>query len=438
MCGIVGVAGKINSQEREIFKDLLMICQLRGKDATGAICVNEQNEVSIAKAVGTPDNLLDTSSYNRNIDKYTSKVLVGHCRAKTLGSNTKNNAHPFQHGSITGVHNGTLRGNWRGLGDARGFEVDSDFLYHIINENGVEDTIPRLQGAYCLVWWDAETARLNFLRNDERPLWMCWSEDKQTMFWASEAWMLSAVSRRIKIAKFEDGASFRSLAEDELWSFEVDKKLPTNFKASIPKRLEGNKSVVPFTATNHGYRGHGTSTNSSPQTTGGSGVTSPFVSRTEDDITDVFPDKVLLPVPKTTTPQNTTSTNTASSQATNSSQNVSDFRTGRTPGLNSSRRILSLVPPTTQTSQSTNKNENSSSSHDSCEKRGHKFKTGVSFRTVAGLRYITDNRTGSEYDEHVFRVNTNGKCSWCKKDVPMADVSAFINPYRVLCNDCND
>ena len=429
MCGIVGVAGKISHLEREAFKDLLLICQLRGRDATGAFSVTEANEVSIAKTLGTPDNLLDTSNYNRNIDKFQSKVLVGHCRAKTLGANTRNNAHPFQHGSITGVHNGTLQ-NWRSIGDAKGFEVDSDFLYHEISENGVEDVIPRVKGAYALVWWDAETTTLNFLRNDERPLWMAWSESKDCMFWASEAWMLSAVSRKIKIAKFEDGTSFRSLAEDEWWSFEVNKGVGSPFKASAPKKLEGNKSVVPFT-TNHGYHGCN-------QVKGGSGVTSPFLEKLDDEIPTFGHPRLLLPAPRTTTPPGTTNTGTSRRQGSNSSAKSSDSSTAPTHGLNSSRRILSLVPPSSSPSPLINKRKNSKSQDDSCVGKGRTFKEGVSFRTISGVHYITDNKTKTEYNEHVWRVNTDGKCSWCKKDITMVETSTFVTPHKVMCKDCNE
>jgi len=51
-------------------------------------------------------------------------------------------------------------------------------------------------GAWALVWWDKGEETLNFLRNKERPLWIAFTKSNDTLFWASELWMLEGVLRR--------------------------------------------------------------------------------------------------------------------------------------------------------------------------------------------------------------------------------------------------
>lgn len=42
MCGIVGIAGKITHQAKNVvFKDFLDVCQVRGRDSTGVIKVRD-------------------------------------------------------------------------------------------------------------------------------------------------------------------------------------------------------------------------------------------------------------------------------------------------------------------------------------------------------------------------------------------------------------
>lgn len=407
---------------------------MRGLDATGAFSVGKDNTVERARALGTPELLMDTRQFNNKVDRFNTKVLVGHCRAKTMGQNTVQNAHPFQHGAITGVHNGTLR-NWRAFESNHGFDVDSSWLYNEIAENGIEDVIPRVDGAWCLNWWDSEENSLNFLRNDERPLSFCWSEDKETMFWASEAWMLGAVSRKIKVSTFDDGTYTRSLAVDEFWSFKVNEGKDM-FVAKPVKKIEGGKSA-PF---RYAPGKTGGSNNVVDFRKGGSGVTSPFLPKSptaggalDDSVEDIGRPPLVT---KDGTPLVRTNTAITSAGGSSCSSSVSASSTGQKHGASSSRKTLSLPAPNSQTSHTTSKSESCVSSDGSSRKK--EFNRRVSFRTISGLTYITDNKTGTEYVEHVARVNTdNFTCCWHKKPVEMAEVSAFITPHKIICTDCN-
>lgn len=194
MCGLVGVAGKINKKEEDVFNQLLVVDSLRGTDSTGVAAINSQFEVKIAKQVGNPYDLFDTKSYDKVLLGF-NRVLIGHNRWSTMGASNRSNAHPFQYDHITGAHNGTLKNKYALL-EGNSFAVDSQALYNHIAKEGLKSAITKAQGAWALTWWDANEKTINFLRNQERPLWMIKSEDGKTLFWASELWMLEGVLSR--------------------------------------------------------------------------------------------------------------------------------------------------------------------------------------------------------------------------------------------------
>ena len=72
-----------------------------------------------------------------------------------------------------------------------------------MNNNGVEDTIAKLNGAFALTWYDRENETMNMIRNTERTLYTVMSKDRKTMFWASEDWMLIVALRRAGIEHTE-------------------------------------------------------------------------------------------------------------------------------------------------------------------------------------------------------------------------------------------
>lgn len=197
MCGIVGVAGAVTFKEEGIFKQLLVIDSLRGEDSTGVASVSRMRDVNVVKSVGDPFQLFETRGFT-DIMKTNNNVLIGHNRYATVGRISRKTAHPFEFSKVVGVHNGTLKNKYS-LHKGSDFDVDSEALYHHINEKGLEDAIDVAEGAYALVWYNKEKDTLNFLRNKERPLFTVLTEDKRCLYWASEAWMLEVALARENI-----------------------------------------------------------------------------------------------------------------------------------------------------------------------------------------------------------------------------------------------
>ncbi len=199
MCGLVGVAGRLMPTQDKVFKQLLYVDGLRGMHSTGTLFVPKVKKrlATVLRSAKGPTGLLDWKDFNSELG-HLNKVLLGHNRYATVGEVNAKNAHPFLFDTLAGAHNGTLR-NKQALPDSEDFEVDSQNLFHSIEKIGLEDTYDILIGAWALSWFDLKKHRLNFLRNNERPLSYCFSQDRSTLYWASEAGMLKFVLDRCKV-----------------------------------------------------------------------------------------------------------------------------------------------------------------------------------------------------------------------------------------------
>lgn len=241
MCGIVGIAAKkgLSQDQLKAFNDLLFMDTLRGWDSTGVACihVSERDEdgwvddaLVYKRAVPAPD-FLQLRAYNQ-ITKTPSRfrALLGHNRSATRGAVVDDNAHPFQHGGITLVHNGSLS-YYSNLVPLNSVTVDSEAIAIAIskagNTKGVVETIEKIQGAFSLVWHDASTDWLWFARNEDRPMNWCRLLDKDDtiigFMWASEPSMLqwAACRRGIKIGPIVSTDVGRLMAVDMNETFEV-------------------------------------------------------------------------------------------------------------------------------------------------------------------------------------------------------------------------
>lgn len=226
------MAGNISITGERAFKRLLELDTIRGPHSTGIFAVKSDKSTLLAKQVGTPWDLYETKQCEA-IFRAVTKVLIGHNRWATKGKINKLNAHPFEFENVAGAHNGTLTTTYQ-LEDHTMFEVDSENIYYHMDKHGVEDTIKNLNGAFALTWYNKKDHTVNFIRNNERPLYYTFSEDHKTLLWASEDWMLAVACHSVGIKIKE----IIQLPVGHLHTFEVPETFGDTFNKVRVRKME--------------------------------------------------------------------------------------------------------------------------------------------------------------------------------------------------------
>lgn len=244
MCGIVGVAGAITNREKKAFQDMLIFSQVRGEHSTGVASVAAGNtgQTFMCKTLGRPDQMID---YDKRYDKvvdYGRKFMLGHNRYATTGKISLKNAHPFNFENIVGCHNGTIpEYRLKELKkDPDLYGTDSETVLANVNEYPLKDVFKRLGGAWAFVWHDRRDNSLNFYRNDQRDLFYCYTKDRKTLFWASEAGFLKAALARNGI---EMGEMF-DVTPDFHHSWEIP-DYNKEFKKPVKMQIHSNQWEAP-------------------------------------------------------------------------------------------------------------------------------------------------------------------------------------------------
>jgi len=231
MCGHVGIAGKLELKDERTMKRLLLFDYFRGPDSTGLAAIRTNGDAKIAKVASHPLDLFDMKRFTEALNGYQSRAFIGHNRLATKGGVTSVNAHPYHYDHIVGAHNGTLdAASWRELDEANGekSEVDSQAIFMHIAKFGIEATVPKLQGAWALVWFDQNAGTLNFLRNNQRPFWYAYGKDFNRVFWSSE-WRImddailgGSPTKSEEQELFVDDKQFKYFQTKENWLYRFD------------------------------------------------------------------------------------------------------------------------------------------------------------------------------------------------------------------------
>lgn len=398
MCGLAGMAGDFSYQAKDVLKHLLIAASVRGNHSTGVAGINTRsNRFEIAKAVGGPHELFDYKVFDRDINTSSQNILIGHCRHATRGGINRHNAHPFEAGRIIGAHNGTLESVWQFAKDTdvREMGTDSETLFTAMDKHGAVDAIAEAKGAWALTWYDMEEKSLNFLRNDKRPLWFCYTEDMKKMFWASEHVMLYFALERlgVKLWKDENGYRFFQLGENRHMAFKVPENGTDKIEMLFDKEVKGNEKpsyTAPF-----------------PQTGSWSRRT-PWKADSLDDPIPTLghpPQKLLTPPP--TTPAGSGTTPPSSQKSSTTETSVSGTN-GLTPTSLPSRNTLTLV------------SQNNDGSFEKLNGRGP---------------------NGRDLTQSEFSKLTEDGCQWCSQTISEEDDVFWINAggeHVPLCKECNE
>lgn len=230
MCGIVGMFSSTTNGLGEarlgrFMYEAMVTGWLRGEESTGMFSAHkETGNVFYHKSVLRGAEFMDTPAPRRMLDNRSdSSLIVGHHRWCTKGTVTYDNAHPFQYGHITLVHNGSLQNDFYFPHTDTGIPfVDSAKLaYNLSKTDNVTEFLSKVRGAYALVWWDQTLKAMRIVRNDDRPLHFAWGKGYTKFFFSSEPrhlfWMLDR--NAIEIEEKQAGIAFEPL---NLHTFKVE------------------------------------------------------------------------------------------------------------------------------------------------------------------------------------------------------------------------
>lgn len=198
MCGLVGVAGNLSTNDADKFLHMLKADVVRGEHATGVTKVSTGGVVDHFKLAYDANVFLQLTPAKNFLSRPISNtVLMGHNRHATKGaSDAHENAHPFKHGHITLMHNGSLT-SWHNVTPTtERYTVDSEAICRGFEYYGVEETIKKLNGAFALTWYDEKLKTINFVRNSQRDLALAINKKANKVYWASEKGMLKWILDR--------------------------------------------------------------------------------------------------------------------------------------------------------------------------------------------------------------------------------------------------
>jgi len=190
------------SKYTKMFKHLLYINSFGNSDGTGVMQMTSDGKTYMYKrGIPSPDFLqLKAGKAITDINKKT-RFIVGHTRYGTVGGISDENSHPFLHGNIMLVQNGTSEYAYRELLKGNeGIEVDSEAVCYSINKNGVEKTFEEYQGSGVFMWFNTKDKTFNLLKNFERTLFCGKIIGKDIYFITTDVHALDYTAKRAGVA----------------------------------------------------------------------------------------------------------------------------------------------------------------------------------------------------------------------------------------------
>lgn len=237
MCGIVGIIGPSdNGVDAKLMRSLLIMDVVRGKDSTGVFSVDKRGVAMWYKRAILPSEIFEHKGY-KDVQAHAVGGMgwIGHNRAATQGAVNSDNAHPFHHSPITGVHNGTL---FTDTIIPNPYGTDSEAIFKSISEcktdKEVEELIESLDGAFALVWFNSSNNKWYVTRNDDRPLHYAEIEHKGvTQF------LISSEKEILYAAGVRSGFNFEL---DDIKEFEIARLY--TFEVSLTNKTSTIKMTV--------------------------------------------------------------------------------------------------------------------------------------------------------------------------------------------------
>jgi glucosamine 6-phosphate synthetase-like amidotransferase/phosphosugar isomerase protein len=199
MCGIAGYSLRSRSRiDRTVAaRALLAGIAERGADAVGYAYRAGGSEVQVHKQRSGASELLE-----RIVVPAEATQLLVHVRDYTKGHpGIAANNHPIRHGSVVGIHNGTIVNDDELFARARiereapEMTVDSEIIFALAERSRgrTAGALEQLVGSMATAWLDEARPELLLARGMGRPLWI--GTASGALFFASTKHALELVAR---------------------------------------------------------------------------------------------------------------------------------------------------------------------------------------------------------------------------------------------------
>ncbi|NQU82922.1 MAG: hypothetical protein HQ539_03160 [Parcubacteria group bacterium] len=212
MCGIFGIATNKNSGfSSELLKDsadkLFRFSESRGKEASG-VALFRQGKIQIYKRPEPASRLIKSKEYGDLFRSPASTLsdisaLIGHARLVTNGALEDNrNNQPVVKQGIAAVHNGIIVNDneiWEAFSQLkREYEVDTEVMLALLEmflskgssvSDSFQDVFSIIKGAASVALLFEKKSKM-VLATNTGSLYVCWSRNKDVLFFASELYIL--------------------------------------------------------------------------------------------------------------------------------------------------------------------------------------------------------------------------------------------------------
>jgi len=163
-CGVFGIFGDAEAVEKTYYG--LYSLQHRGQESAG-IASSDGEFIKCIRGMGTVGRVFRKS--DRNLEKLSNPIAIGHVRYSTSGSSTPINSQPllceYSRGQVAVAHNGNLinvsllRAEYEAYGSIFKSTSDTEIITHLLAKpthvskaDPLAHVLNHLQGAYCLLF----------------------------------------------------------------------------------------------------------------------------------------------------------------------------------------------------------------------------------------------------------------------------------------------
>lgn len=260
MCGLLGFFTEAPSEgHAEDFKALLNYMEIRGVDATGVLVHRPWRKRGtgrwkLLKQAIKPTRFTEETLPELMPDIAKSHLVIGHVRAKTIGSSNKpENNHPVEGDKYMVTHNGSVSSTDKVKGYKYKGEVDTELIVAQLENKGLEGLKEVVGTAACIFTDTTKEPPILYIWAHNQTMYIGTTGSPRTIWWSSTEDGLDVVANKLD-GLFYDMA-YVKVPEDELFSLSLKKG--RTIKVSALGEMKGKRGSCYYGSGNYSnYRGN--------------------------------------------------------------------------------------------------------------------------------------------------------------------------------------